>query len=133
MYPTTEHYYQSKKFEDPLYQNIIRTLRTPREAKDIASGDKPYIVDGIQIPMPPLRKDWEEVKYGIMKDALRYKVQQNPELKRILLETGDEEIAEDTPFDYIWGIGADGSGKNLLGKAWMEIREELKKQSDLIK
>jgi ribA/ribD-fused uncharacterized protein len=126
MYSTTEHYYQSKKFEDPVYQEIIRTLKTPREAKDIASGDKPYLVDGIETPMPKLRSDWESVKYGIMKDALRHKVQQNPEVRKTLLETGSEEIAEDTPYDYIWGIGVDGSGKNLLGKAWMEIRDELR-------
>lgn len=128
MYPTTEHYYQSKKFEDPVYQEIIRTLKTAREAKDIASGDKPYIVDGVEVPMPKLRKDWEVIKYGIMKDALRYKVQQNPDVKKTLLDTGEEEIAEDTPYDYIWGLGADGSGKNLLGKAWMEIREETRLQ-----
>ena len=59
MYPTTEHYYQSKKFEDPVYQEIVRTLKTAREATDIASGDKPYIVDGVEVPMPKLRKDWE--------------------------------------------------------------------------
>jgi len=27
---------------------------------------------------------------------------------------------------YYWGIGADGSGKNMLGKILMEIRDELR-------
>lgn len=125
MYRTTEHYYQSKKFEDPVYQEIVRNLKTAREAKDIASGDKPYIVDGIEIPMPKLRKDWEESKYKIMKDALRYKVQQNPDVRKVLLDTGEEILAEDSPYDYTWGLGKDGSGKNWLGKAWMEIRKEI--------
>lgn len=127
MYPTTEHYYQSKKFEDPVYQEAIRLLKTAREAKDIASGDKPYIKDGVEVKMPKLRDDWENIKYGIMKDALRYKVEQHDEVKYELLSTGDKVIAEDTPYDFIWGIGSDGTGKNLLGKAWMEIREEIKK------
>lgn len=126
MYSTTEHYYQSKKFEDPKFQEIIRLLKTAREAKDIASNDKPYFTAGVEVKMPKLRPDWEAVKYGIMKEALRYKAQQHDEVKFELLSTGDEVIAEDTPFDYIWGIGADGTGKNLLGKAWMEIREEIR-------
>ena len=128
MYPTTEHYYQSKKFEDPKFQEIIRLLKTAREAKDVASNHKPYIENGVEVKMPKLRPDWEAVKYGIMKEALRYKVQQNPDVKKTLLDTGEEEIAEDTPYDYIWGLGSDGSGKNLLGKAWMEIREETRLQ-----
>jgi len=129
MYSTTEHYYQSKKFEDPKFQEIIRLLKTPREAKDIASNDKPYIENGTEIKMPTIRADWESVKYEIMKDALRYKVDQHNDIKFELLSTGDEIIAEDTPYDYIWGIGADGSGKNLLGKAWMDIREEIRSEN----
>lgn len=126
MYPTTEHYYQSKKFLDPVFQEVIRKLKTARESKDIATGDKPYIVDGVQIQMPILRKDWESVKYEIMKDALRYKAQQHHEVKNTLLSTGEEVLVEDSPYDSIWGIGSDGLGTNLLGKAWMEIREELR-------
>lgn len=115
IYPTTEHFYQSKKFLDPESQEKIRLLKTARESKDIASA------------MQGLRPDWEEVKYGIMMDALRYKVQQHEEIKQELLNTGDEEIGEDSPYDFVWGIGADGTGKNLLGKAWMEVREELRR------
>lgn len=126
MYSTTEHYYQSKKFTDPAFQEVVRLLKTAREAKDIASGDKPYMVDGVQVEMPKLRPDWETVKYGIMKDALRYKAQQHDGIRHDLLATGEEVLAEDTPYDYIWGLGVDGTGKNLLGKAWMEIREELR-------
>lgn len=126
MYSTTEHYYQSKKFTDPKFQEIIRLSKTARDAKDFASNDRPYIEKGVEIKMPTLRSDWEEVKYGIMKEALRYKVDQHEDVKQLLLSTGTEDIAEDTPYDFIWGLGSDGSGKNWLGKAWMEIREEIK-------
>ena len=126
MYSTTEHYYQCKKYLEPEFEEIIRLLKTAREAKDIASGDKPLIVDDKEVPLPKLRADWETVKYNIMKDALRYKADQHEDVKQLLLSTGDQVIAEDTPKDSIWGIGADGKGRNLLGKAWMEIREEIR-------
>lgn len=32
---------------------------------------------------------------------------------------------QDSPRDYFWGIGADNSGRNELGKALMRLREEL--------
>ena len=33
---------------------------------------------------------------------------------------------ENSPFDYKWGVGKTGNGKNLLGKVLMEVREMLK-------
>lgn len=125
MYATSEHYYQSKKFEDPKFQETVRLLKTAREAKDIAHNYKSYIKNGVEIEVPKVRPDWESVKYNVMKDALRYKVQQHDGIKFELLSTGEEYIVEDSPFDYTWGIG-NGTGKNLLGKAWMEIREEIR-------
>jgi len=70
-------------------------------------------------------EDWEEVKDGIMLDALRLKFTQHSELKELLLSTGDEEIIEDSPIDSYWGCGSDGEGKNMLGKLLMKLRSEL--------
>lgn len=56
-------------------------------------------------------------------------------LRGLLLETGDREIVEASPMDRIWGVGfgpakAEGArarwGLNLLGKALMVVREELR-------
>lgn len=81
-----------------------------------------------------LRHDWEDVKYQLMVDVCYAKFSQNPELGKILVETGDEEIIENTTdwHDNIWGNCDCGKcinkpGKNLLGKALMEVREMLKK------
>lgn len=47
MYPTVEHYFQSKKFEGTKYEDYIRQLKTPAEtAKEGKRRDL------------PLRKDW---------------------------------------------------------------------------
>ena len=32
---------------------------------------------------------------------------------------------ETAPHDYFWGQGFDGSGKNMLGKLLMKVRDEL--------
>lgn len=80
-----------------------------------------------------LRPDWEEVKYQLMVDVCYAKFSQNADLAEVLLSTGDEEIIENTTgwHDNIWGNCdcarcANKPGRNLLGKALMEVREMLK-------
>lgn len=58
-------------------------------------------------------------------------------LRSVLMNTGDMEIVEASPTDTIWGIGlpeddpdafnrSKWRGQNLLGKALMKVRQELK-------
>mmetsp|Transcript_13505 Transcript_13505/g.24170 ORF Transcript_13505/g.24170 Transcript_13505/m.24170 type:complete len:229 (+) Transcript_13505:68-754(+) len=47
---------------------------------------------------------WCEARYDICLNALHAKFSQNPELKRILLETGTKVIVEAAK-DKVWGIG----------------------------
>lgn len=113
-YETTEHYYQAMKATNDENHESVRLAKGPKKSKDLARTIL-------------LRPDWEDVKYEIMKDALRAKAQQYGFIIPALVTSGTEELAEDSPYDYIWGTGKDGTGQNLLGKAWMEIREELTK------
>lgn len=110
---TTEHFYQAQKLIDPDFQEEVRKAKSAKESKAIAYK---Y----------PRRADWEQIKYEVMKKCLLAKFEQNLSLKELLLSTGSEEIAEDSPWDAIWGLGKDGKGKNLLGKALMEIRDILR-------
>ena len=74
-----------------------------------------------------LRPDWEQVKVDLMKDILLAKFEQNEDLKRILLGTGERLLREHTPRDKFWGDGGQkGNGKNMLGKLLMTVREELR-------
>lgn len=50
------------------------------------------------------------------------------DLTRLLLATGDAKLVEHTEQDDYWGDGGDGSGKNMLGRILMEVREELRRQ-----
>lgn len=81
---------------------------------------------------------WNEVKYHIVLTGNYYKFSQNKDLRNFLLATGDKLLVEASPYDTIWGIGMGQEnkdcenpekwkGKNLLGFALMEVREELKR------
>lgn len=115
-WPTTEHYFAAMKTLDSSNQEAIRKANTPGDAKGMGR-------------VVTLRPDWEQVKYDVMLTALRAKFGNYPELKDKLLSTGDALIYEDSPYDKVWGTGERGgvgSGQNLLGKALMQVREELK-------
>lgn len=114
-YPTTEHYFQAQKFLDDAYREQIRQAHSPMFAARLGRSRK-----------VPLRSDWEDIKLNVMRAALRKKFSTHPELRELLLGTGDEELVEDAPGDYFWGCGKDGSGQNWLGKLLMEVREELR-------
>lgn len=115
---TTEHYYQAMKFEgtDADWLKQIKKARTPKQAAEMGHSRK-----------KPLRKDWESVKDGIMLKALRAKFTQHGNLRILLLGTGDAKLVEHTKNDSYWGDGGDGTGKNMLGKQLMVVRNELLK------
>lgn len=71
-------------------------------------------------------EEWSIVRYNFMLSINMAKYSQNEDLKNILLSTGNQTIVEDSPYDYIWGIGKNGVGQNLLGKVLMETRDWLK-------
>ena len=70
-----------------------------------------------------LRSDWEQMKVTVMREVLGIKFL-DPELSSKLLATGNEELIEGNTWnDRFWGV-CRGSGRNVLGKLLMEIREE---------
>ena len=73
-----------------------------------------------------LRRDWEHVKEGVMHDAVLAKFTQYPDLRGLLLDTGEDEIVEHAPSDAYWGDGGDGHGRNELGRILEQVREELR-------
>lgn len=78
-------------------------------------------------------KIWDENRYEIMVEILKAKFA-NPRLKQILLDTGERELVEGSPYDTIWGVKLDWRsdeildrnkwrGRNLLGEALMKVRD----------
>ena len=94
-------------------QDIIWLAERPKIARDL--GQK-----------VTLRPDWEQVKRSIMKECVMAKFLQHADLRSQLISTQNEEIIENSPIDWYWGCGKDGTGKNVLGQILMEVREELK-------
>lgn len=119
-WPTSEHYFQAQKFAGNPDVEKIRLTKTPREAANMGRERT-----------RPLRGDWEQVKEEIMLKAVRCKFETHSDIKEILLSTGDELLVENSPIDYYWGCGQDGSGKNRLGFILMSLREEFKALSVL--
>lgn len=115
VWPTTEHYFQAKKFEGTEHEELVRAASSPMEAAKMGRERS-----------RPLRADWETVKDDIMRKAVKAKFTQYNDLKEVLLGTDDAILVEHTTNDAYWGDGGDGSGKNMLGKILMEVRTELK-------
>lgn len=114
LYPTCEHAYQALKCADQGGREEIRKARSPLQAKALANETYKAARD----------PDWERKKVTIVEEILRAKLAQHSEAREALRATGDEDIVEDSPTDYFWGEGADGSGENVLGKLWMKLRDE---------
>ncbi len=117
VWPTSEHYFQAQKFRDRSVRKKIRKANSPMIAARMGR-DRSL----------PLRRDWESVKVEVMRKAVRAKFTQHDELRTLLLETGDAKIVEHTENDAYWGDGGDGSGKNMLGRILMEVRDWIRSQ-----
>ena len=90
-WPTTEYYFQAQKFvSDKSVMEHIRRLPTPRhcfeESRRLESKK---------------RKDWEQVKDGIMEKAVFEKFTQHKKLKEMLLQTGTKTLVERSPYDKV--------------------------------
>ena len=114
-WPSTEHYFQAQKFSGTEYEEAVRLTSKPRDAA--AMGRDRSL---------PLRADWEQVKDNVMREAVRAKFTQYPELGQLLMDTGTAELVEHTTNDSYWADGGNGTGKNMLGKILMEIRIDLR-------
>lgn len=127
-FPTAEHYMMYQKavlMEDQQKAKAILSTSSPRAAKALGRLVKNFNSEV-----------WDEAKEDLMFRALELKVRQNPAIREKLALTVGRTIAEASPYDTTWGIGmrlgdegvkdpANWRGKNLLGKAWMAVRDAL--------
>lgn len=117
VYPTIEHGYQAAKTLDMSQRSHISKVATPGEAKKAGRT-------------LTLRKDWEQIKEGVMYAMISTKFAEEP-YKSQLLETSPAELEEGNYWhDNEWGNCqcskcANIIGKNKLGKALMKLRDEL--------
>jgi len=111
---TSEHYYQAAKTDDPIRKAMISVAPSPGKAKALGAG-----IQG---------DNWHDISIDIMRKALRFKFDQNEDIKQKLLETGDAVLIEGNNWgDDFWGQ-VNGKGLNMLGKLLMELRNEYRRE-----
>ena len=127
-YRTSEALFQWLRLEGyPEFQKVIFEQKSPMGVKMKAKSFKK------QIPEEEM-KEILSTDRERMKLCLKHKLQSNPELVKMLLETGDRMIIEDCTkrnrgTGPLWGaalIEGEWVGQNMLGELWMEIRSELR-------
>lgn len=123
VWPTTEHYFQAQKFPySRVSRDEYRQMTTPRLAQEFAQqGAQKRLVD----------ENWnkESVFIPAMYRGLVAKFTQHPKLYKLLLNTDNKILVEDTALstgwnDERWGAGKDYRGANYLGRLLMYIRDE---------
>ena len=120
-YSTNEHYYQAQKANCKEVHDYI--LKAPHARIAMVLGRQlehnKYLNDKFMKP------DWDSQKNDVMLAGLRYKFE-DPTLRKMLLSTGNAILHENNPEDFYWAI-ADGTGKSMLGKLLMQVRDEIHK------
>jgi ribA/ribD-fused uncharacterized protein len=112
IFPNAEAAFQTyKNLDDKEY------IQKQLECKSVIMSK--YLGSKIKI-----REDWEEKKVEIMEKILELKFEQHDDIRENLITTGLRPIVEHTKDDDFWGDGGDGSGKNMLGKILMKIRNK---------
>ena len=130
-YRTAEALLQSLRFNThPEIQMELEDLTSPMGVEMIARKHRAKLNRG---------EKWDEAPEDLvwMKQVLRLKLEQHPELQQMLIDTGNATIIEDcTSHDResarFWGMvfkDENWIGENILGKLWMELRSEINNPS----
>ncbi len=129
-YNCTEQYMMAKKaelFGDEEALLKIMESSHPREQKRIGRAVKNFVAER-----------WNAVSRDVVFRGNMAKFTQNPDLRKYMLGTGDQEIVEASPEDVIWGIGLSADdpdaqdktkwkGTNWLGEVLMSVRDTIRK------
>jgi ribA/ribD-fused uncharacterized protein len=117
-------YHKAILFNDQDVADQILTSNNPAAVKQL--GRRVHGFD---------EEQWKTHSSDIVRRGNLLKFTQNPELKALLLATGDKILVEASPSDKIWGIGKteanamankDEWGLNLLGDALTKVRQQLR-------
>ncbi|KAJ7132053.1 DUF1768-domain-containing protein, partial [Mycena epipterygia] len=123
-YPSAMHLHEAMKYlpNNPALAEHIRTCgdasRVHAVSQEIARS-APNAVRG----------DWKTAYLPLMQEVLLHKFRQHPDLRTMLLGTGDAQLIYADEEDPHWGEGAPGQGgSNYLGRILEGVREELRRE-----
>lgn len=121
-FPSSEHFYTCRKCEISDRMDLAyRSTRAKYPVQATAIGRPVTLENGLRLE--------------VMRTGLMAKFEQNAELKKQLIETGDKMLVEVSPIDQFWGAGCGlssnllktpnkWSGRNEMGKMLMQLRSE---------
>ena len=116
-YPSAEAAFQASRVDDIATRKQF-ALFSPEKVRQ----------KGNMLTPPP---GWEDKKDDIMREIVRLKFLQNPELRERLLATGSRCLIDGGKGkkDTYWGVNTiTWEGENRLGEILMELRERIKKE-----
>jgi ribA/ribD-fused uncharacterized protein len=123
VHQSAEHAYQAGKARKETVREWILSAPTPSLVAMAAHGL--YTWD--------IAPGWSKIKFARMRDVLRAKFSQHPDLQELLLSTGSARLVEagtvDNAVNRLWGE-VNGKGKNMLGVLLMEVRGEIGAQRE---
>ena len=116
---------KAKLFNDSEIEEQIMLSESPKDIKSLGRKVKNFD-----------QEIWNKNAYDIVVKGNYEKFKQNEHLLDILKSTESCVLVEASPYDKIWGIGLKSTdsrakdpnqwkGKNLLGKALMDVRSKL--------
>ena len=111
-WPSSEHYFQAGKFEEPQLQEQIRRSLEPGIAKHLGRT------------LSPLRPDWDDIKRSRLHQALLEKFWTHEKARDLLCSIPKSTgITFGNTADNFFGTGPDGEGLNVMGQELMSLRE----------
>jgi len=121
-FPSLEHGYVASKCAS--FEDVYAILHDEKgNQRELTGGQVKRFGRKIKI-----RGDWDGMRVQTMRSLLTLKFQ-DPELRKKLIATGDEEIIEGNRWhDSFWGQCSCETcppGENNLGKLLMQLRKEL--------
>lgn len=146
-------YHKAVTFNDEKSKQIIINELDPREHKKLGRIVKGFtkhkwdevkfdvVVRANMLKFTQAKASEEDGLVRAMLGRTRGQ-EEPPSLRSLLLATGDRELVEASSRDRMWGIGFTAQqaerepryrwGKNLLGKALMEVRSRLREEEQML-
>lgn len=122
IFSTSEHAYQAGKARKPAVRKWLMEAPSPALLAMAAHGL--YYWD--------IAPGWSTTKFDRMRAVLRAKFSQHPDLRDLLMSTGEARLVEsatvDNEVNRLWGE-VNGVGRNMLGLLLMELRTELRAEA----
>lgn len=116
-WPSVAHYCLAQALASEEDRTAVRSAEDPQKAAARAEGK-------------PRRPDADASRFEVLRHALICSFEANLRPRALLLGTGDAPIEARLGADAVLGVGLDGRGENLLGRALMEVRAHVRRRAD---